>query len=61
MEFKYEDGWKVLTRPNPPYGTTVGIFNPKGKMVTRRTYEPDKEEHWIAELMYVEFAKGSGA
>lgn len=55
MEFTYEDGWRVETKVNKPYGIIARIFNSKGKMVAKRNYPLEEEEHWIAELMYVEF------
>lgn len=58
-EFKYKDGWKIVTEEKPPYGIMAKVFNPKGKMVTRRTFPPgtcDDEEHHVAELMYVQHA-----
>lgn len=48
-----EDGYTVVTEPNPPYGIRGTLRNPKGKIMASRTFPMMEEEHWIAEIMYV--------
>jgi hypothetical protein len=53
MKFDYEDGFSVETQPNPPYGIRARLFDPNGKLVKQDQYPPDEEEHWIADLIYI--------
>jgi len=53
MTFQYEDGCRVETQPNRPYGVRARLFNPDGKLVKQMTFEPNEEEHWAAEVIYV--------
>lgn len=56
MIFVYEDGCKVETQPNPPYGVRARLFDPKGKLIKQRAFKPGEvydEEDQMAEIMYV--------
>jgi hypothetical protein len=57
MIFDFDDGYKVETKPNPPYGVRARLFDPNGKLVRQRVFKPGEaydEEHHMAETIYVQ-------
>lgn len=53
MIWDYEDGYSVETQPNHPYGIRARLFDPQGKLVKQEQYSLDEEEHWVADLIYI--------
>jgi len=47
--------YSVEVRPNHPYGIYTRLYDPDGRMVRTRAFPIDEEEHWVAEMTYVDY------